>query len=291
MKLATQSYVPALKLGFRDGMAAIKAAGFDSVDMSLFRMDQDDNIFVSDRWETTAYEERSILDELDLPCSQAHAPHIFDFSDERTFKEIAKPRIIRSMKIAKILGAKCIVIHPLHHLDYRREKDRLRRMNHEYMLSLAEIAAKLDIRIGFENMWQRDAMTGTLVPNVGGLSSDLASDIDSFDSPYVKACLDVGHSALVGENPDEAIRTLGRKRLIALHVHDNNLKEDQHTLPYLGKICWPKVMNALEDIGYEGDFTYEADNFLRGFPSDLIPSALSLMVTVGRFLISQAKTK
>ena len=131
MKLATQSYVPALKLGFRDGMAAIKAAGFDSVDMSLFRMDQDDNIFVSDRWETTAYEERSILDELDLPCSQAHAPHIFDFSDERTFKEIAKPRIIRSMKIAKILGAKCIVIHPLHHLDYRREKDRLRRMNHE----------------------------------------------------------------------------------------------------------------------------------------------------------------
>ena len=33
------------------------------------------------------------------------------------------------------------------------------------------------------------------------------------------------------------------------------------------------IMTALAVIGYEGDFTFEADNFLVGFPKKLRPDA------------------
>ena len=284
MRLATQSYIPTLKLGFEEGIRAIKNAGFDSVDISLFRMDTDDNIYISENWKFVAEEQRHILDEIGLPCSQAHAPHIFDFSDEYIFREIAIPRIVRSMEIAKILGAECIVIHPLHHLDYLTKKKLIREKNLAYMNELIPIAEKLNIVIGFENMWQKDKNRDCIIPNVGGYVDDFIEDLDSLNSPYVKACLDIGHVALVGEDPQTVIHQLGKGRLKALHVHDNNLKEDSHTIPYLGKINWDEVMSALNDTGYEGDLTYEADNFLKGFPVALIPSALCFMSAVGKYL-------
>jgi len=45
-----------------------------------------------------------------------------------------------------------------------------------------------------------------------------------------------------------------------------NLKEannDAHTLPFFGIIDWEKVMEALADINYTGDLTYEANGFYK----------------------------
>ena len=62
------------------------------------------------------------------------------------------------------------------------------------------------------------------------------------------------------------IRALGGKRVKALHVHDNDLVRDVHTLPFTRKIDWDEVMTALKDIGYDGELTFEADTFLSQFP-------------------------
>lgn len=42
---------------------------------------------------------------------------------------------------------------------------------------------------------------------------------------------------------------------------------------------------ALREIGYQGEFTFEADNFLFGFPKELYQPAAKLMVETGRYLI------
>jgi sugar phosphate isomerase/epimerase len=285
MKLATQTYIATRVLGFEEGIKAIKRAGFDSVDMSLFRMDQDDNEFVKDDWKKVAKEYKSIIDQVGIPCSQAHAPHIFEFGNDSILKEVAIPRIKRSIEIASIMGAHCIVIHPLHHLDYKTREKEIRELNIKYMKELVPVAKDLGVIIGFENMWQRDLTTGKIIANVGGFAKELAEDVDKINSDWVKVCLDVGHCSLVGEEAKDAIHLLGKERIIALHVHDNDYCEDLHTLPYLGKMNWAEIMKALSGIGYEGDLTYEADNFLRGFDVELLPDALKFMDTVGRHLI------
>jgi len=58
-----------------------------------------------------------------------------------------------------------------------------------------------------------------------------------------------------------------------------------HTLPFLSKIEWKEVCKALAEIGYDDEFTYEADNVLKGFPNELLADVLSLMHSTGRYLV------
>ena len=77
------------------------------------------------------------------------------------------------------------------------------------------------------------------------------------------------------------------KRLAALHVQDVNHVEDCHTLPYLQKLDWDSVAAALVEIGYEGDFTFEADSYIGAFPAALKQDACVLMAKTGRYLMER----
>ena len=53
-----------------------------------------------------------------------------------------------------------------------------------------------------------------------------------------------------------------------LHLHDNNGESDQHLIPGQGTIPWGEVFKALKEIGYSGDFTLEADAFLKDYSNE-----------------------
>jgi sugar phosphate isomerase/epimerase len=110
--------------------------------------------------------------------------------------------------------------------------------------------------------------------------------MDSLDDHFV-ACLDIGHAVLVREDPDKMIRALGGKYLKSLHVHDVDGVVDSHTLPFIGVTDWEAVMKALAEIDYQGEFTYEAGNFLLKTPDAIKQQALNYMGQVGKYLISR----
>jgi sugar phosphate isomerase/epimerase len=64
---------------------------------------------------------------------------------------------------------------------------------------------------------------------------------------------------LCGEDPVQMIYKLGRKYLHVTHVHDNDYLNDDHYMPGIGKIDWYAIGRALNDIGYEGVFNFEAN--------------------------------
>ena len=45
----------------------------------------------------------------------------------------------------------------------------------------------------------------------------------------------------------------------ALHIQDNFGNDDHHIMPYFGSMNIDSVMHGLNDIGYKGYFTFEAD--------------------------------
>jgi sugar phosphate isomerase/epimerase len=61
-------------------------------------------------------------------------------------------------------------------------------------------------------------------------------------------------------------------------------EHDSHTLPYLGIINWKEVMEALGDIGYTGDITFEAHEFFANRPKELIASCAQHMAQTGKVL-------
>ena len=85
----------------------------------------------------------------------------------------------------------------------------------------------------------------------------------------------------------DAIITLGQKRLQAIHLHDNDYLNDQHTLPFMSKTNFDPFIKGLRDIDYMGDMTFETDNFLHNVPDDFLPTALKFMEQTGRYIIEQ----
>ena len=61
---------------------------------------------------------------------------------------------------------------------------------------------------------------------------------------------------------------------------------DSHTLPYFGIAYWERIMEALAEIDYKGDFTYKACCFIEKIPDDLIGDYLKVMERTGRYLIN-----
>lgn len=100
-------------------------------------------------------------------------------------------------------------------------------------------------------------------------------------------CLDIGHVSLMNADIPTFIKTMGNKRLQALHVHDTDYKSDKHTLPFMEKIDFIAMCKALAQINYKGDLTFEADDFYRGKPVELYHVATKFMCEVGRYLITQ----
>ena len=109
--------------------------------------------------------------------------------------------------------------------------------------------------------------------------------MDSLNSEYLVACLDAGHAMLVKEKSDDMVRAPGRKHLQCLHVHDIDGIHDSHTAPYSGIIDWTAFMEALAEIDYQGDLTFEAISFFSHTPPALWQDAANYMVRVGRHLI------
>jgi len=52
------------------------------------------------------------------------------------------------------------------------------------------------------------------------------------------------------------VRTIG-KRLGVLHLHDNDGERDDHLPPYLGNLDFDAMMEALKEVGYEGNINFE----------------------------------
>jgi len=285
MLLSTTTDVISLKYGYEKSIEMLAKAGYDAYDFSQFNkpLGEDDPLFGENFREYTQ-SLRALADSLGIVCNQSHAPFPSSVGDNEKDEAIFKG-IVRSMEIAAILGAKCIIVHPKQHLTYRTNADALKRINLEFYRSLIPYAEKFGINVAVENMWQRNPIGGHIVDSTCSRAEEFCEYIDMLDHPRIVACLDLGHVALVGEDHELIIKALGAKRLRALHVHDVDGNVDLHTLPFTSKMDYAKITKALHDIGYGGDLTFEADGFFARFPVDMYQDVACFMQKTGRKLI------
>jgi sugar phosphate isomerase/epimerase len=75
------------------------------------------------------------------------------------------------------------------------------------------------------------------------------------------------------------------KRLVCLHIADNNGSHDEHLAPFCGTVDWLAILRTLKEIGYTGDLTYEIPKFTGNLPAAMRGSVLDYTVELGRYLI------
>ena len=287
MLLASQNNVLAKVFGQERSIDILSAAGYDAIDLSLFSMTNDNYEFCRDGYKARALEIGSYAKSKGICFNQSHAPFDFNWKRPNEVEERLIPRTIQALEISALVGCKTVVVHPVHHEEYLGHEEERFEQNMKFYRDLLPYAKEYDVKIALENMFQKETKRKIIGHDTCSRPEEFVRYIDTLDDEHFVACLDLGHCGVVGEEAYRAIRVLGHDRLKALHVHDNDYTKDMHMLPGLGKMDWEEIMKALAEIRYDGEFTYEADNFLARIDPAAMPAALSYMEKLGRVLTAK----
>lgn len=185
-------------------------------------------------------------------------------SDDEAMREKAKAIVRRQLECAKLLGVPAILVVPalvgsvgagsgVHYaLAYERALSGLK--------DLAPYAQELGVVIGVENVWNNFL-----------LSPIEARDfIDAVGSPFVQFYLDVGNIVKYGY-PEQWVDILA-ERICCIHVKD--YKREAGTLAGFvdllsGSVDFPKVIDALKKVGFDGYITAEMSTDAL-YPDDIL---------------------
>lgn len=233
----------------------IRSAGFDCIDVQDFVNVEGELYRMSDAdFDRTVSEYRNSLDMIGLSVWQIHGPWRWPATDSDPDVRAEWLRdCLRAVRGAAMLGSRCFVIHPL--MPYGAvDKDpvAVRALNVDFYTSLVEYGKKNDVIICIENMPFGGQALARPTP--------MLDFIKEIDSPYLRACIDTGHCAVLGLSSGDAVRLYGRDYIAALHVHDNNGVNDLHSEPFSGVIDWQDFSAALSEIGFSGVLSLEVKN-------------------------------
>ena len=223
-------------------IAKIREAGISRVEMcglhGVCHFNHRDPEYVS--------EIKDALKRHDVTMPSMHAPcHDFANSDEAERKAAVEDTILAG-RVAAELGAGVLVGH--YGLD-----DLSRKGINQVLDGLEDVGIILTI----ENL-----------PDVPDLK-DYIEFIEDVDRDNFKLTVDIGHP----RNPDgsfpfangaHARKTLAQcgEHVVHLHLHDVKLGDDKtwkdHFPPFTGTVLWDEIFMALDDIGYSGEYMFEA---------------------------------
>lgn len=190
-------------------------------------------------------------DELNVKFVQAHAPIGSPLSDDN---DVFVNDNIKCIEACGKLGIKNIVIHS----DYVQNlsKKETFEKNKRFYEKLFPTAEKYGVNILTENFNKMVFDDIYWIDN----APDLLEFVEYVNHPLFHVVWDTGHGNHQKMTQEESLAILG-KHVKALHVHDNDGKDDQHMCPFCGTLDINSLMNGLKNIDYDGYFTFEAGNF------------------------------
>lgn len=182
-----------------------------------------------------------------LEIASIHLPiapqHIYDVTHKYATVGAMPYQIELIKRGCEILGTKHIVIHsggePL------QEEERAERVARagEKLPQLADVAAEYGADICIE----------VLPRTCLGRDSDEILAMLAYDD-RLRVCLDTNH--IFRESEVDFIRKIGKK-IATTHISDRDEINERHWWPGEGILDWVAIMDALDEIGYEGDWIYE----------------------------------
>jgi len=300
MKIGTFTSIACDPFGLEKGLDILAEAGYESVAYNLPPLNNP-GIFAEEDAAIVAHyaKIREEIEKRHFVIAQTHAPAptISEERDNHMVFEMLRKALLASA----VLGAPYVIVHPnvlgvkedgsFVHCLYDRNKESCKALNMDVFSRLIPYLEEYDTRIAIENIWIRDHSRKDYVicPTACSDPYELAEYIDTLNAMCPSgdrfvACLDVGHANITcrGISIRKVVNVLG-PRLKALHVHDNDGLQDQHTAPGLGTVDWEDFCLGLRDIGYDGDFTLE-DSYYRKFDTELIPAQMRFLYQIARHL-------
>ena len=261
-------------------------AGYRVLDINFCISLNPDSPMRGDRWKNYVLSIGDLAARYGIRFNQSHLPY-YPVEQERETevgREMEK-LIRRSVEGTALLGARWAVTHPFTVSSFGPDVCAVRNANLAYFTPLVDMAAGLGIGIALENDFEYRAGQPAGRVYCAGIA-ELVDLCDAFgDDEHAGICYDFGHANLTGPNCHRQNLNMISHRLKALHVQDNHGNSDEHLLPFFGSIDWKQCMLGLRDIRYQGDLTFEVQEFGRYLPDDMKYLVPELSLKVGARLV------
>lgn len=276
--------VPNGRIDIFECLRLCREAGFSVMDMNFFDHGLPDGFLLQDDWENQICKIYRHAQSLGVTFSQSHLMfyNIFEAHKNRmTYEELMKRGIIAS----GILGVNWAVTHlGTYYKDGAYSQEESKKKNAMYLLPHLELAKEHGLGIAVENIPDSSKR------NYTGSPIELIDFVDYMKADNLGICWDFGHGNLMGIDQYEWIIRMGQ-RIKATHVADNSGLKDEHLAPYHGNIDWDRMIKALNEIGYNNDFTYEIHNMTKNVPIDNRFSQLVYLNDIGRSLLGRFESR
>jgi len=169
-------------------------------------------------------------------------------SDDPAVVEKSLAGMRTSLRNAKLWGSDAVLLVPAVVNPQTSYRDAWTRSQRQ-IRTLLPMAEELKVVIALEEVWNKFLLSPL----------EMATYIEEFRSPWIKAWFDVGDVLLYGYLQDW-IRTLG-KSIYKVHLKDFKHKEGGYEWVNLGDgdVDWPAVRQAFAEIGYSGSAIVELE--------------------------------
>lgn len=197
-----------------------------------------------------------------------HPPTHYDYHDAGQVSEITVECGKQGIAIVAVHGP---------NLPYASPYEEVRRAVVKEAVASARVAEEMgaSVFVGHFNINDRSTSTvGEMLDRLdggaikltvenGGDLKNFAGFVDRIGSNRFGMVVDIGHTRDAdGVNPfikmDRAREAMAvcEHRLFHLHLHD--FRDTDHYPPFDGSIQWGEIFSALQDIGYAGEYMFEA---------------------------------
>ena len=266
---------------YEEAALICKNGGIDCLDVGLTSSVPEQNLILRKNYLDDAKKYKNYCDKLGISVTQTHARYDFyNIGKEQYISDM-----IKTVEVSKALGANCVVVHADTYYDeeYRFDYDNVLNIIYDIHKPMVEAAKKHGIKIAMETLFEDRAPEGKRA-RFTSYVDELDDIVSKYNDDIVGICWDFGHARVAyGDKQFEEMKKVGEK-IIATHVHDNFAGKDMHLLPFEGMTDWKEGMKTLNEIGYDGDLTFE---IVYGcIPDALLNNYICLYKKVGEYLIN-----
>lgn len=163
-------------------------------------------------------------------------------------REVVTSRLLQGLNFAEAVGATHMVVHSpwlnlghpfIPHSPYYERNDIIGRVQ-QTLAPAVKRAEQIECSLVIENIFDQHPAPWVEL-------------IESFDSSFVRASIDVGHAYIMhragGASPDAFVRAAG-PLLEHLHLQDTDGLSDRHWRPGVGNINWFALFDALNTLDH-----------------------------------------
>jgi sugar phosphate isomerase/epimerase len=161
----------------------------------------------------------------------------------REYERRAGVEMVRNrLEMTSALGGDVIIMHvPVEPEEAKANRVYWAQLR-KSLRTLAPVARRCGVRIAVEN----------------GRFATIRKLLAEYPPDYLGLCYDAGHANCRRDKDGMEQLEPVKDRLIALHLHDNDGQGDQHKIPFMGTVDWPRLAATIASSAYTKCVNVEA---------------------------------